>query len=112
MTATDTIAPPASSPGASWRWAAWIILAVDTLIVFLLLQLQAEKGSAFDIIAAAMFVGTFFALIGLTIVGVGAGVIGALRGSHRGDRRAIIFLPSVLHIVLLIGAFAALSAGR
>ena len=112
MTATDTIASPAPSPGASWRAAAWILLAVDTLTVFLLLQLQAQKGSGFDIIAAAMFVGTFFALIGMTIVGVGAGLIGAIRGSDHGDRRFLVVLPVFLHIVLLVGAFAALSAGR
>ena len=112
MTATDTIARPASTPGTSWRAAAWILLAVNALIVVLLLQLQAQKGPGFDIIAAAMFVGTFFALIGMTIVGVGAGVIGALRGSDHGDRRFVVILPVFLHVVLLMGAFATLSAGR
>lgn len=113
MTAeAETIARPPAMAGAAWRAATWILLAVDVLVVFLLLQLQAQKGSGFDIIAAAMFVGTFFALIGMTIVGVGAGVIGALRGSDQGDRRAVIFLPAFLHVVLLMGAFAALSAGR
>lgn len=112
MTATDTIARPASTPGASWRAASWILLPLDALILMLLLQLQAQKGPQFDIIAAAMFVGTFFALIGMTIVGVGAGVIGAIRSSYHGDRRFVVILPVFLHVVLLMGAFATLSAGR
>jgi hypothetical protein len=113
MTAeTQTLAAPTATPGAGWRAATWVLLAVDVLIVFLLLQLQGQKGPGFDIIAAAMFVGTFLALIGLTIAGAGAGVIGALRGSDHGDRRAVIFLPVFLHVVLLMGAFVALSAGN
>jgi hypothetical protein len=105
-----TLTQTVPTPGAAWRAAAWVILAVDVLIVVLLHQLQGQKGSTFDIVAAAVFVAAFLTLIGLTIVGVGAGAVGAKQASDAGDRRFVVILPVLLHVVLLMAAFASLAA--
>ena len=108
----DVAAPAAETPGAAWRAATWVILVVDALIVYVLLGLQGQERHGFDIIAAAGFVGGFFALIGMTIMGVGFGAIGAKRAADHGDRRFIVILPVFAHVVLLMWAIATLAANR
>lgn len=108
----DSIAPTGSTPGAAWRAATWIILAVDVLIAFLLTDLQGQERHTFDIFAAAGFIAAFFALIGMTIIGVGCGIVGAVQAFNHGDKRFVVILPMFAHVVLLIGTLGALSAGR